>query len=250
MDADPQPKAMVRPASGGDRLAPVAHQPPPLSPGAATGPAEAWLPWSGLSLALFLMLHLAAVSLALVDPARFERLAAALHQQVWLPAAELLLAAALLLHPALALLRTLRNRRARGPSAGPLRSRRAAGAEAVAALAARWAPWSGGVLLVFLVVHLLQLRLHRPAPGDELAALLAALASPVSLLLYGLAGPAVALHLFHGHESAHRSLGWLEPANRERIRRLGRGLALALGAGFSLLPVALVLRATQPAIAP
>jgi succinate dehydrogenase / fumarate reductase cytochrome b subunit len=208
------------------------------------------VPWSGLSLALFVVAHLAAVSLALVDPARFERLAAALHQQPWLPVAELLLAAALLLHPALALVRTLRNRWLKGPSAGSLRSRRIGGGEPVAALAARWAPWSGGVLLVFLVVHLLQLRLHRAGPGDELASLLTALASPVALGLYGLAGPAVALHLLHGHESAHRSLGWLDPANRDRIRGLGRTLALALGAGFCLLPFALVVRASHPDLSP
>jgi succinate dehydrogenase / fumarate reductase cytochrome b subunit len=247
MDA---PGRMVRPPSERDRGAPDPLQSPTQPSGAVLGPAEAWLPWSGLTLVLFLVVHLAAVSLALLDPARFERLAAGLHRQFWLPGAELLLAAALLLHPAVALVRTLRNRRARGPASGPLRSRRAGGSEAVVALAGRWAPWSGGVLLVFLVMHLLQLRLHRPAPGDELSALLGALASPIALALYGLAGLAVALHLLHGYESAHRSLGWLDPTNRDRIRRLGRGLALLLGAGFSLLPFALVLRACQPAIAP
>jgi succinate dehydrogenase / fumarate reductase cytochrome b subunit len=131
--------------------------------------------------------------------------------------------------------------------AGPQRSRRDGGLEAAAALAGRWAPWSGALLLVFLVVHLAQLRLHRPAAGAELEALLAALASPFSLGLYGLAGAAVGLHLLQGYESAHRSLGWLEPGNRERIRWAGRALALLLGAGFSVLPIALVLRASLAA---
>jgi succinate dehydrogenase / fumarate reductase cytochrome b subunit len=52
----------------------------------------------------------------------------------------------------------------------------------------------------------------------------------------------VAFHLLQGNESAHRSLGWLEPVNRERIRWAGRALALSLGAGFSLVPIALVLQ--------
>jgi succinate dehydrogenase / fumarate reductase cytochrome b subunit len=207
--------------------------------------AAAWLiPISGLVLVLFLVVHLAGVSLALLDPTGFEQVAEVLHRQPWLPPLELALAAALLLHPLLALLRSASNRQARGAVAGPQRSRRDGGLEAAAALAGRWAPWSGALLLVFLVVHLAQLRLHRPAAGAELEALLAALASPFSLGLYGLAGAAVGLHLLQGYESAHRSLGWLEPGNRERIRWAGRALALLLGAAFGVLPIALVLRAS------
>jgi len=213
--------------------------------------AAAWLiPISGLVLVLFLVVHLAGVSLALLDPAGFEQLAEGLHRQPWLPPLEVALAAALLLHPLLALLRTASNRQARGAVASPQRSRRVGGLEGAAALAGRWAPWSGALLLVFLVVHLAQLRLHRPPAGAELEALLGALASPVSLALYSLAGGAVGLHLLQGHESAHRSLGWLEPANRERIRWTGRALALILGAGFSLVPIALALRASLAAGTP
>ena len=204
----------------------------------------------GLLLVLFLVMHLGAVSLAVLDPVGFERLAAALHRQNWLPWLELALAAALLVHPWLALLRTLTNRRARGAVAGPLRSRRGGGLEGAAAFAGRWTPWSGALLLLFLVVHLVQLRLHRPAAGAELEALHRALASPLSVLLYGLAGGAVALHLLQGHESAHRSLGWLTPTNRERIRGLGRGLALVLGCGFSLVSIALALHLSLEAARP
>jgi succinate dehydrogenase / fumarate reductase cytochrome b subunit len=207
--------------------------------GVQAASAAAWLiPISGLVLVLFLVVHLAGVSLALLDPTGFEQVAEVLHRQPWLPPLELALAAALLLHPLLALLRSASNRQARGAVAGPQRSRRDGGLEAAAALAGRWAPWSGAVLLVFLVVHLAQLRLHRPAAGAELEALLAALASPFSLGLYG---------LVQGSESAHRSLGWLEPGNRERIRWAGRALALLLGAAFGVLPIALVLRASLAA---
>ena len=122
-----------------------------------TGLGERLIPLSGLALALFLVAHLALVALPLVDPDAFEALASALHRQLWLPVFEVLLAAALLLHPLLALQRSVRHRAARGPVAGPLRSRRGGGLEGAAALAGRWAPWSGAVLLVFLVVHLLQL---------------------------------------------------------------------------------------------
>jgi succinate dehydrogenase / fumarate reductase cytochrome b subunit len=96
------------------------------------------------------------------------------------------------------------------------------------------------------VLHLAQLRWHRPAAGAELAAVLAVLQAPWCLTLYTLAGAAAGLHLLHGGESALRRLGLLEPANAAALRLGGRGLALLLGAGFSLVPIALVLRTTGP----
>ena len=194
---------------------------------------------SGLLLVLFLGAHLAGVALALVDPAAFEAYAATLHRQEWLPLAEGGLAAAALTHPLLSLHRSLANRRARGPVAGPMRSRRQGPAGGVAAMAAGAIPWTGTLLLGFLVVHLAQLRGQRPPAGQELEAVMTALSSPWSLALYVLAGGAVALHLFHGNESAHRSLGFLDATNGPRIRRLGRALALMLGGGFAIVPLAL-----------
>lgn len=199
---------------------------------------------SGLALVFFLVLHLGGVSLALLEPLRFETFAAWLHGRLWLPLAESVLGLALLAHPLLALGRWFENRARAGASAAPRRSRRGGGLEGLAATSGRWLPFSGALLLLFLVVHLGQLRWSRPTAGAELAAVLNALASPAALLLYGLAGVALALHLLHGVESAHRSLGWLDPANGGRIRRLGRGLALLLGGGFTLLPFALVIANT------
>jgi succinate dehydrogenase / fumarate reductase cytochrome b subunit len=112
--------------------------------------------------------------------------------------------------------------------------------EPLAALAGRLMPWSGGVLLLFLLVHLAQLRLVRPAAGEELAALRAVLGQPHWLALYAAAGVALALHLLHGQESAHRSLGLLTPPSALPIRRAGRSLALLLGAGFTLVPFVLL----------
>ena len=191
---------------------------------------------SGLLLALFSMVHLAGLGLAWWDPVGFERYAAALHHAPWLPVAEGALLLPLLLHPAQALARTLTNRAARGGGPAP-RSRRLEGVEPLAALAGRLMPWSGGLLLLFLLVHLAQLRLRRPASGAELAALRAVLAQPPWLALYVAAGVALALHLLHGQESALRSLGLLHPRQAQAIRWVGRGLALLLGTGFALLPV-------------
>lgn len=205
----------------------------------SAGHRPGWIAVSGLTLVLFLVLHLGGVALAPLAPQRFVAWAAALHRQPWLPVAELLLLAAGLAHPALSLARLLANRRARGPAPALLVSRRG---DPLASLAARSAPLSGGLLLLFLVVHLAQLRLPRPAAGLELVRLQAALASPAALALYLAAALALGLHLVHGVEAAHRGLGLLDPGNGGRIRRWGRALALLLAAGFGLVPLLLVLR--------
>lgn len=219
-----------------------AQAPPPALPDGAGALFSPTIAISGLSLSLFLVLHLVAVSQALLAPVRFERLASWLHAQPWLPWLEIGLLAAMSLHPALSLAKVIADRSRGGAVLGPRRSRRRGALEGLTAQAGRWLPFSGGLLLLFLVVHLGQLRWQRPSDGAERQALLAALDSPVALALYGLAGLALALHLLHGHESAHRSLGVLESGNRAAIRWAGRALALLLGAGFCLLPLALVLQ--------
>jgi len=222
------------------------------SPGtAATGLSGAWLRGgsaaSGLLLVLFLLLHLAGVALAPLAPARFEAYAAALHRNSWLPAAELALLAVAVAHLGLSLLRAAANHRAAGGAA--LRSRRSGPLAPLAALAARSQAAGGVLLLLFLVVHLAQLRWPRPPAGAELAALAAVLASPWSLGLYLAAALAVALHLFHGGEAAHRSLGLLQPANGAAIRAGARLLALLIGGGFMAVTLALVLPLALPALA-
>jgi succinate dehydrogenase / fumarate reductase cytochrome b subunit len=208
-----------------------------------------WIAVTGLALVLFLAVHLGGVGMALVDPAGFEHFATSLHRQAWLPWLEVALLAAGLGHPLLSLHRARVNRQARGPAAGPLCSRRQGPWEPLAALAARAIPWSGSLLLLFLLLHLAQLRWHRPADGAELAAVLAVLQAPWCLALYGVAGAAAGLHLLHGAESAVRRLGLLDPANAAALRLGGRGLALLLGTGFALLPLALVLRPAVPLLA-
>ena len=195
---------------------------------------------SGLLLVLFSLAHLTGLGLAWWDPAGFERYAAALHQASWLPLAELGLLLLLILHPAQALVRALANRIARGGGSVQRRSRREGGVEPLAALAGRLMPWSGALLLLFVPIHLAQLRLRRPAAGEELVALQAVLRQPHWLALYAAAGVALTLHLVHGQESAPRRLGLLEPRNASLIRWFGRGLALLIGASFTLVPFVLL----------
>ncbi len=142
-----------------------------------------------------------------------------------------------LVHLALTLQRVVTNRRARGVvTYGQWSSRRL---QPLTALAGRTAPFSGALLLLFLAVHLGQLRLPRPGDGLERQTLLLALASPWALGLYVLAGVALGLHLLHGAESLARSLGWLDETNATGLRLASRALAALIGGGFALLPLAL-----------
>ena len=187
---------------------------------------------SGLALVLFLLVHLGGVSLAPLSPQRFEAWSAGLHQSAWLPVVEFGLLALALLHLTFSLIKRLANRAAGNTAA--LTSRRSGPLAPLAAFAARNQAPAGVLLFLFLVVHLRQLRWPRPASGAELEALQAALGQPLSLALYLVAAAALALHLFHGAEAAHRSLGWLDPGNGGRIRLAGRLLAALLGGGFAL----------------
>ncbi|MEI6029692.1 MAG: succinate dehydrogenase [Synechococcaceae cyanobacterium ELA739] len=190
---------------------------------------------SGLLLVWFLLLHLAGVTLAAVDPLRFEDYATGLHRSPWLPLAELALLVVAAAHATLAARKWLLNRGA--GNTATLRSRRD---DPVAALAARSQALGGLLLLGFLAIHLRQLRWPRPAAGAELSTLLAVLSQPLMLAIYLAAVLALGLHLFHGGEAAHRSLGLLDPTNAGRIRLGARLLAVLLGGGFALVSLLLV----------
>jgi len=189
---------------------------------------------TGLLLVLFLAAHLGGVSLALVDPGLFEVWSASLHTWWPLPLLEAALVVLFLLHPLKAAAKVLANATAAPRVQAGRRSRRGDGLDALAALAARTSPWSGALLLLFLFVHLGQLRWVRPPAGGELAAVRGVLAQPQGWALYGAAGLALALHLFQGVEGAHRSLGLLDGANGGLLRWFGRLVAVLVGGGSAL----------------
>lgn len=195
---------------------------------------------SGLLMVLFLISHLAGLIPALIAPASFEAYAISLHHRIWLPLLEIGLAITALVHISLTALTVIANKQA-GNSA-TLVSRRA---QPMASLAARGRLGAGLITLVFLVIHLLQLRWPRPIDGGERAALLSVLHQPIWAMSYAAAALAIGLHLLHGNESAHRSMGWLTPANAGAIRLGGRVLAALIGGGFLTLSVLLSLEASR-----
>ena len=191
---------------------------------------------SGLLLVLFTLVHLGGLIPAVLAPERFEAYASALHTSPWLRPFEIGLAVIAILHVSLTITKAITNRQA-GNSA-QLSSRRDA---PLAALASRSKAIAGLLTLAFLVVHLNQLRWPRPAAGQEGAVLSSVLRQPLNTVFYAAAALALALHLLHGTEAAHRSLGWLNPANSSALRTGGRLLATLIGGGFLLISLSLAL---------
>ena len=191
---------------------------------------------SGLLLVLFTLVHLAGLIPAVLAPERFESYASALHSSSWLRPVEIGLAVIAVLHVGLTISKAITNRRA--GNIAQLSSRRDA---PLAALASRSKGLAGLLTLTFLVVHLNQLRWPRPAAGQEGAVLSSVLQQPLNAVLYAAAALVLALHLLHGTEAAHRSLGWLSPTNSSALRTGGRLLAALIGGGFLLISLSLAL---------
>ena len=184
---------------------------------------------SGLLLVLFLIIHLAGLVVAVIAPTKFELYAAALHSASWMNLLECGLLVVALIHMSLTIKKVMDNFQAsNSPS---LVSRRK---DYLAVLAARSQPLGGICLLSFLLIHINQLRFPRPLDGAELSTLHFFLESPITLIIYFLGSIALFLHLFHGIESSHRSLGLLTSENALLIRNFGRSLSLLIGLGFVL----------------
>ncbi len=194
---------------------------------------------SGLLLVLFTLVHLGGLIPAVLAPERFEAYASALHSSSWLRPVEIGLAVIAVAHVGITITKAITNRRA-GNIAHLSSSRDAP----LAALASRSKGMAGLLTLTFLVVHLYQLRWPRPAAGQETAVLSSVLQQPLNAVLYAAAALMLALHLLHGTEAAHRSLGWLSPTNSFALRTGGRLLAALIGGGFLLISLSLALGGT------
>lgn len=193
---------------------------------------------TGVVLFVWLVLHLSGNLLVFLGPAVVDSYAATLHARPWLlwPMRVGLLVA-LGLHVTAAVQLAQRARHARAQHIGKRRLE-------VATWSARTMRWGGALLLAFIVFHLLHLTsgtLH-PAfvAGGAYHNMVSGLAVPGIAALYVAAVTVVALHLAHGLRSARRSLGLASPSATATRRLLSTTVALALWAGFALIPLAII----------
>jgi succinate dehydrogenase / fumarate reductase cytochrome b subunit len=155
-----------------------------------------------------------------------------LHYGIWL-----VLIVALAVHLTAGPRHWLQNRQAR-----PVRYRRQC--YQAATRASRSMMISGGVLLLFLVVHVLQVRGWPPFDADGVYRnMQAGFASTAVLSIYVLGQLALALHLYHGLWSQFQTLGLSHP-HYDRWRRPFAGV---IGLSIAALNIALVLM-NMPAV--
>ena len=199
---------------------------------------------TGVIMVAYLITHVLANLLVFQGPDKINAYSRFLHGTggaLW--AARLVLFAAVVLHIVAAVQLTGRRRAAR-PVAYVERQPQ------VSTLAAATIRWGGGLILLFLIVHILHFTLGTVHPsfveGDPYHNVAAGFTNLPIVLFYELAMAAVGLHLYHGIWSSGRSLGLSAPSPHPLRRQLALALAVIVWAGFSVIPLAVYAGAIRP----
>ena len=99
------------------------------------------------------------------------------------------------------------------------------------------APYTGFLILVFIIVHLSKFRFADKTITDDLIILSTTFTQIGYVLFYILGVVVVALHVSHGFWSGFQTIGLNHPKYMPLIRRFGTVLSVALGVGFASIPV-------------
>jgi succinate dehydrogenase / fumarate reductase cytochrome b subunit len=128
------------------------------------------------------------------------------------------------------------NRRARP---APYAVKKSAGGQTIGS----WtAPYTGVLILVFLIFHLIKFRLVDKMTIDDFVILSKTFADFGFSTLFYIAGVIlVAVHVSHGFWSGFQTLGLSHPKYMPLIERLATVFSLVIGIGFASIPVFLFL---------
>jgi succinate dehydrogenase / fumarate reductase, cytochrome b subunit len=199
---------------------------------------------TGVIMVAYLITHVLANLLVFQGPDQINAYSRFLHGTggaLW--AARLVLLAAVGLHIVAAVQLTTRRRAAR-PVGYVERQPQ------VSTLASRTIRWGGGLILLFLVFHILHFTLGAVHPsfveGDPYHNVAAGFGNPLVVVFYEAAMAAVGLHLYHGIWSSGRSLGVSTASPHPLRRQLALALAVIVWAGFTVIPIAVYAGALRP----
>jgi len=199
---------------------------------------------TGIVLVVFLVFHLAGNLLVYQGPAALNAYSALLRREpmaLWFARAVLLVS--VMVHMVAAARLWWRDWRAR-----PVRYRRVDPQSAT--LASRTMRWSGIGIAAFIVFHLLHLTTGtiQPAPFDEVnvyrnvvGGFRVGWVSAIYLVSMALIG----VHVWHGTWASFRSLGLSRPSSQPKYRPIACVLGLLLWAGFTSIPIAIILGAVR-----
>lgn len=196
---------------------------------------------TGLLLCGFLVSHLLGNILILIGPEAFNLYA---HKLISMGAllyvAEAGLTLVFLVHLGLAMKVTLENKAARGQKYY-VKNRTGRGETIMSATM----PYTGLVLLVFLVLHILQFKYgtyySTQVDGVEMRDLhrlvVEYFQSPLNVAWYVFAMAAAALHTSHGFQSAFQTFGWNHSVWMPKVKTLGIIYAITVSGGFALISI-------------
>lgn len=104
-------------------------------------------------------------------------------------------------------------------------------------LGSRTAPYTGVLILVFVVIHLLTFRLVDKTATNDYLILTQKFTQFGWALFYAVGVVIVAVHVSHGFWSGFQTLGLNHPKYMPYIRTLGILFSVVVGAGFASIPV-------------
>jgi succinate dehydrogenase / fumarate reductase cytochrome b subunit len=193
---------------------------------------------TGLGFAAFLVTHLAANLLVLVDAHAYNEYSHKLISNPLIYIAEAGLVALFLTHAFQAVFVTLRNRDARG---GGYAMKKRAGHTSRKSFASTTMIVTGIWLLLFIVIHLKTFKFgpwyETPDGMRDLTRLVREVyGEPLHVVFYVLSMVVVGLHLSHGLSSAFQSMGIEHPRYNGLIRGTGLTIAIVMALGFALIP--------------
>jgi succinate dehydrogenase / fumarate reductase cytochrome b subunit len=110
--------------------------------------------------------------------------------------------------------------------------------------ASRTMYWSGPIVAVFIIYHLLDFTFGTLNPGYREGAvyenIVRSFSNPIVALFYIVAMAMLCTHLWHGLWSMFQSLGLASPAHKPLIQRLAAVIAVLIFLGFSSIPLAVL----------
>jgi succinate dehydrogenase / fumarate reductase, cytochrome b subunit len=194
---------------------------------------------TGLGFAGFLVTHLAANLLVLVDTQAYHKYSHALISNPLIYIAEAGLVALFATHAFKGIAVTLRNRRARGQG---YEVKKRAGHTSRKSLASTTMIVTGIWLLLFTIIHLKTFKFgpwyETPEGMRDLSRLVHEVyREPLHVVFYVLSMIVVGLHLSWGLSSAFQSMGLEHPRYNSLVRNAGLAIAIVMGVGFALIPV-------------